>query len=76
MADNYKEVCRMKIQVSPVIYIMGASCALMDKVRRECSSWADGDENICMTFEEACEVDELKPLLKDHLDASDVVLSL
>jgi len=65
----------MKIEEGRVLYIMGASCALMDKIRRQCNSWADGDENICMTFEEAVELDELRSLLKGRDGGMDVIVS-
>ena len=66
----------MKVAVHKTVYVMGAPCALMDKVRSTANPWADGDENICMTFEEALEVDELKALLEPIQDGGDVILSL
>ena len=65
----------MKVEIHKTIYVTGASCALLDKVRGEVNSWADGDENVCMTFEDALGVEELKPLLKDIRDGGDVILS-
>jgi len=66
----------MKIAIHKTIYVMGASFDLMDKVRRKVNSWADGAENICMTFEEALTIDELKPMLEPIRDGGDVILSL
>ena len=66
----------MEVVIHKAVYVMGASHALMDKVRRTANSWADGDENICMTFEEALEVDELKALLEPIRDGGDVILSV
>ncbi len=66
----------MKVEISKVVYIMGVSCSLMDKVRRGVNSWAEGNENICMTFEEALDVEELQPLLEGIQDGGDVILSL
>lgn len=66
----------MKVQIHPTIYVMGASCELMDKVRANTNSWAEGNENICMMFEEAIEIEELKPLLNGIKDGGDVILSL
>ena len=65
----------MKVEIHKTVYVTGASCALLDKVRGEVNSWADGDENVCMTFEDALGVEELKPLLKDIRDGGDVILS-
>jgi hypothetical protein len=43
---------------------MEAGAQLMDKIRRECSCWADGNENICLTFDEAETLPELAEVLK------------
>lgn len=43
----------MKITVNKVVYVMEAGAQLMDKIRCECSCLADGNENLCLTFDEA-----------------------
>ena len=65
----------MEVAIHKTVYVMGAPYDLMDKVRSTVNSWADGDENICMTFEEALEIDELKALLEPIQDGGDVILS-
>ena len=65
----------MQVQTHTTTYIMGASDALMDKVRAEANAWAEGDDNICMTFEDAMEVEELTPLLRNITNGGDVILS-
>jgi peptidoglycan/xylan/chitin deacetylase (PgdA/CDA1 family) len=66
----------MKAQNSKVIYIMEAGCELMDKIRQESNYWAERDENICLTFDDAMEVEELVPLLKEFDGGCDVIVSL
>jgi len=66
----------MKVAVYKTVYVTGATCELMDKVRRTVNSWAEGEGNICMTFENALEVAELHELLKSIKDGGDVILSL
>lgn len=65
----------MKTEVNKVIYVMEAGAQLMDKIRRECSCWADGDENICMTFEDAITNKELRRALKPYKGGCDVIVS-
>ena len=65
----------MKTEVNEVIYVMEVGAQLMDKIRRECSYWGDGDENICMTFEEAITNKELRKALKPHKGGCDVIVS-
>ena len=65
----------MKTEVNKVIYVMEAGAQLMDKIRRECSCWADGDENICMTFEDAITNKELRKALKPYKGGCDVIVS-
>ena len=65
----------MKTEVNEVIYVMEAGAQLMDKIRRECSCWADGNENICMTFDEAINNKELRKALKPHKGGCDVIVS-
>lgn len=43
----------MKTEEYKVIYVMEAGAQLMDKIRCECSCLADGNENLCLTFDEA-----------------------
>lgn len=65
----------MKTEVNEVIYVMEAGAQLMDKIRRDCSCWADGNENICMTFEEAITNKELRKALKPYTGGCDVIVS-
>jgi hypothetical protein len=65
----------VKTEVNKVIYVMEAGAQLMDKIRRECSCWADGDENICMTFEDAITNKELRRALKPYKGGCDVIVS-
>ena len=64
----------MKTEVNKVIYVMEAGAQLMDKIRRECSCWADGNENLCLTSEEAETLPELAELLKSVANC-DVIVS-
>lgn len=65
----------MRVDVNKVVYVTEAGARLMDKIRRECSCWADGNENICLTFEEAGENSELRKVLKDCEGGCDVIVS-
>lgn len=65
----------MKTEVNKVIYVMEAGAQLMDKIRRECSCWADGNENLCMTFEDAITNKELRKALKPYKGGCDVIVS-
>jgi len=65
----------MKTKTYKVIYVMEAGAQLMDKIRRDCSCWADGDENLCMTFEEAITNKELRKALKPYKGGCDVIVS-
>ena len=65
----------MKTEVNKVVYIMEAGAQLMDKIRRECSCWADGNENLCMTFDEAINNRELRKALKPYKGSCDVIVS-
>lgn len=64
----------MKTEVNKVVYVMEAGAELMDKIRRECSCWADGDENLCLTSEEAETLPELAEVLNGVADC-DVIVS-
>lgn len=67
----------MHRSIHNTVYLAGASCALMDQVRREANYWAEGDESVCMTFEDAMEIKALAPFLDDiKEDRGDVILSL
>jgi hypothetical protein len=66
---------KMRMAEFPTLYVMEAGAELMDKIRREGNYWAEGDENICMTFEDALEIDELKELISGK-NAGDVVISI
>ena len=65
----------MKTEVNKVIYVMEAGAQLMDKIRRECSCWADGNENLCLTFDEAINNKELRNALKPYKGGCDVIVS-
>ena len=65
----------MKTEECKVVYVMEAGEQLMDKIRRECSCWADGNENVCMTFEEAITNKELRKALKPYKGDCDVIVS-
>lgn len=65
----------MKTEVNKVIYVMEVGAQLMDKIRRDCSYWADGNENICMTLEEAIANKELRKALKSYKGGFDVIVS-
>jgi len=65
----------VKTEVNKVIYVMEAGAQLMDKIRRECSCWADGNENLCMTFEDAITNKELRKALKPYKGGCDVIVS-
>jgi len=65
----------MKTEVNEVIYVMEAGAQLMDKILRDCSYWADGNENICLTFDEAINNKELRKALKPYKGGCDVIVS-
>ena len=65
----------MKVEMYKVAYIMEAGAELMDRIRRECSCWADGDENLCLTSEEAETLPELAAVLKGVASDCDVIVS-
>jgi hypothetical protein len=66
----------MKITVNKVVYVMEAGAQLMDKIRRECSCWADGNENLCLMAEGAETLPELAEVLKGVAIANcDVIVS-
>lgn len=54
---------KMELMVSPVVYITGAPLDLLAELRTSGNSWADGDDNICLSFEEALTFPELAELL-------------
>lgn len=65
----------MTIQETRVIYVMDCGAELMDRIRRECSHWADGDSNICITSEDAREIPELEKALSGMHAYCDVICS-
>jgi hypothetical protein len=65
----------MKVETCKVIYIFEAPIELINKIQAQNNTWAEGDDNICMTFEEAETIDEFKDLLKDIKDGTDVIIS-
>ena len=54
----------MKAQVFRTIYIMDAGAEVMEAIRENGHAWANGDENLCMTYEDALEIPELARVLK------------
>ena len=65
----------MTVQESRIIYILEAGAALVEKTRNTTTCWADGDENLCLTFEDALEVPELADALKGREGGCDVIVS-
>lgn len=65
----------MKVQVNKVVYVMEAGSQFMDRIRRECSCWAEGNENLCLTSEEAETLPELAEVLKGVASDCDVIVS-
>ena len=65
----------MTARVDHVIYVYGATREFIDELRQDVNSWADGQDNVCLTFEDAMEVDALKEVLKDIKVAGDVIVS-
>ncbi len=65
----------MKTEVNKVIYVMEVGARMMDRIQRECSCWADGDENLCLTSEEAETLPELAEVLKSVASDCDVIVS-
>jgi hypothetical protein len=65
----------MEVQTNKVIYVMRVPDDLMDKIRNETESWADGNQNICLMYEDALEIEEIRPLIENIKDAGDVIFS-
>ena len=67
----------MRINIYPTVYIMEIPDALMDKIQKERNCWAIGEEQLCLTLEEALEVDELKAVIGTIVceEGADVILS-
>jgi len=66
MLHEKKEYIYMKnahCTIAQVHYVCGVSRSMMDKIRAKTNSWAEGNDNICLTAEEALTIDELKLLL-------------
>lgn len=68
----------MKAEIEKIVYITGVPSSLMDKVRSEKNTWAEGEENLCLNFECAMEIEEIAPLLEalETNGGCDVILSL
>jgi len=71
---------KMELLVSTVVYITGAPLDLLTELRTSGNSWADGDDNICLPYDEALEFPELAELLvekgREHaLSGCDVIVS-
>lgn len=67
---------KLKIETHKTVYIFDATPELLDDVRSKTNTWAEGDETVCMTIENAMEHEALRPLLKDIGCDGDVILSL
>ena len=63
----------LSVQVHPTVYIMGASCGLMDRLISQSNSWAEGDDNICLVDEEALEIPELARALEEYEASGDLL---
>lgn len=64
----------MRVETYKTTYIIGIPDALMDEVRASINAWAEGDYNICVTFDEALTIDALRPLIEDIGFEGDVIL--
>lgn len=53
----------LTLMVQPVAYVTGCTDALLDKLNTECCPWASDNGQVCMTAEDAEQVEELQPLL-------------
>jgi len=74
--DVFETAYSMRIEVHPVIYITDCPYDLMDKIRTESYPWSEGQCNICLTYEEAMEIEELKPVLAlTDQSGCDVIIS-
>lgn len=58
------------------IYIHYASPELMDVLRRTSDAWAEGPENICLSFEHAVQIPELQPYLVGWVETADVIVRM
>lgn len=65
----------MTVQVFRTIYIMDTDAEVMETIRESGKAWANGDENLCMTYEDAMEVPELAKVLKKLKGGCDVIVS-
>ena len=54
---------------------MDASAEVMKAIRETGHAWADGDENLCLTYEDALEIPELARVLKRFKGGCDVIVS-
>ena len=66
----------MRASAYNVLYVLECGATLMDKIRRTASYWAEGDENICLTAEQAAEIEELSGIMGQHPNFDgDVIVS-
>lgn len=65
----------LRLEAGKALYVTGATNALLDELRMM-NNWAEGDENVCMTFDQACEHPALLPFLTASAHSGcDVVVS-
>lgn len=65
----------MNAEMFQTIYIMNVGQKLMNTIRETANAWADGHENVCMTYEDAFEIPELAKVLKKFKGGCDVIVS-
>lgn len=61
--------------ISRVIYVTDAGASLMDKIRDEVNCWSEGDENLCLTGEDAMTITELAEVIGGMSCNCDVIVS-
>ena len=70
----------MHVETSTTVYISGVGREIMDKISREANCWAEGQENACLTLEEAIDIPELEQALRtvteNGYNFGDVIVSL
>lgn len=65
----------MNAETCQTIYIMNVGKKLMNTIRETANAWADGQETVCMTYEDAFEIPELAKVLKKLKGGCDVIVS-
>jgi hypothetical protein len=55
----------MKVEIVEIICVFDVPDSLMDKVRANTDYWADGENNLCVSFDEAMTISELQEELKN-----------